>query len=71
MVNLEGILVIYLRIMVPRRGRRTLYILVYLQILIFDLNLESGPESGPSGMGVDHLYSRIKSKSQLATVIAE
>ena len=71
MVNLEVILVIYLRIMVPRRGRRTLYILVYLQILIFDLNLESGPKSGPSGMGVDHLYSRIKSKLNRTATLFE
>jgi len=28
---------------VPRRGRRTFYLIIYLQLLIFDLKLKSGP----------------------------
>ena len=31
----------------PRRGRRTVYLITYLQLLIFDLKLKSGPKSGP------------------------
>jgi hypothetical protein len=34
--------------MVPRRGRRTVHISIYLQLLILVLKYKSGPENGPS-----------------------
>ena len=57
--------------MVPRRGRRTFYLIIYLQLLIFDLKLKSGPESGPLRSEGRHLYSRINSKLTRATALTE
>jgi hypothetical protein len=56
---------------VPRRGRRTFYLIIYLQLLIFDLKLKSGPESGPLRSEGRHLYSRINSKLTRATALTE
>ena len=58
-------------LVVPRRGRRTFYLIIYLQLLIFDLKLKSGPESGPLRSEGRHLYSRTNSKSNRAAALAE
>ena len=57
--------------MVPSRGRRTLYLIIYLQLLIFDLKLKSGPESGPLRSEGRHLYSRTNFKLNRAAPLAE
>ena len=55
----------------PRRGRRTFYLIIYLQLLIFDLKLKSGPESGPLRSEGRDLYSRTNFKLNRAAAIAE
>ena len=55
----------------PRRGRRAFYLIIYLQLLIFYLKLKSGPESGPLRSEGRHLYSRINSKLTRATALTE
>ena len=57
--------------MEPRRGRRTFYLIIYLQLLIFDLKLKSGPESGPLRSEGRHLYSHTNFKLNRAAAIAE
>jgi hypothetical protein len=57
--------------MEPRRGRRTFYLIIYLQLLIFDLKLKSGPESGPLRSEGRYLYSRTNFKLNRAAAIAE
>ena len=55
----------------PRRGRQTFHILILLQLLILGPKYKSGPESGPFGMGVDHLYSRTDFKLNPAAALTE